>query len=91
MQARKKEMTQEEINLIKEIGQIRKAKNITQRRLEELSGISQPNIVRFERAVISPSVGTVLRVLRPMGYTLRVVPFGTTSVEALIFILDFSS
>ena len=36
MQARKKEMTQEEINLIKEIGQIRKAKNITQRRLEEL-------------------------------------------------------
>ena len=27
MQARKKEMTQEEINLIKEIGQIRKAKN----------------------------------------------------------------
>lgn len=73
MRARKKEMTQEEINLIKEIGQIRKAKNITQRRLEELSGISQPNIVRFERAVISPSVGTVLRVLRPMGYTLRIV------------------
>lgn len=28
MQARKKEMTQEEINLIKEIGQIRKAKTL---------------------------------------------------------------
>ena len=73
MQARKKEMTQEEINLIKEIGQIRKAKNITQRRLEELSGISQPNIVRFERAVISPSVGTVLRVLRRRQYLIMLI------------------
>jgi DNA-binding XRE family transcriptional regulator len=52
----------------------RNEKKISQRKLEELTGVRQPTISDMEAGKSSPSIDTVLRVLAPLGKTLAVVP-----------------
>lgn len=46
---------------------------ISQKKLEELSGVSQPVIARMETGKTSPQLDTVLKVLASLGKTLAVV------------------
>jgi len=53
----------------------RKASGLTQKQLEELSGLKQQSISRIERVTaVSPSISTLLKYLDAIGYTLDVVP-----------------
>lgn len=52
----------------------RQEQGISQKRLEELSGVKQPIIARMEKGYTSPQLETVLKVLEPLGMTLKVVP-----------------
>ena len=52
----------------------RKKNNLTQRELSKKSGVKQPVIARIERYVNSPQTSTLIKLLYPMGYTIRVVP-----------------
>jgi len=52
----------------------RNEKKISQKELEELSGVRQPIIARIERGKTDPQVTTLLRILEPLGMTLAVVP-----------------
>lgn len=59
------------------IGELIKARNergISQKKLEEMSGVKQPVIARMERGITSPQLDTVLKVLHSLGKTLAVVP-----------------
>lgn len=74
-------LTKEEIEesnlrvaIMEEIIDARKEKGISQKRLEELSGVKQPVIARMERGATSPQIDTVLKLLAPLGKTLAVVP-----------------
>ncbi|MBQ3398089.1 MAG: helix-turn-helix domain-containing protein, partial [Synergistaceae bacterium] len=49
-------------------------KGISQKDLEELSGVKQPIIARMEKGSTSPRLSSVLKVLAPLGKTLAVVP-----------------
>ena len=60
--------------LMGELIDARPKKGISQKRLEELSGVSQPVIARMERGATSPQVSTLLKVLRPLGLTVKIVP-----------------
>lgn len=62
------------VALIGELIKARQEKGISQKKLEELSGVKQPIIARIERGTTSPQLETVLRVLAPLGKTLAVVP-----------------
>lgn len=62
------------VALIGEFIKAREEKGITQKKLEELSGVKQPIIARMERGTTSPQIETVLKVLAPLGKTLAVVP-----------------
>ena len=62
------------VALIGELIKARQEKGISQKRLEELSGVKQPVIARMERGSTSPQVNTLLKVLAPLGKTLAVVP-----------------
>jgi DNA-binding XRE family transcriptional regulator len=58
------------------MGELIKARNdqkISQRRLEELTGIRKSTITRMENGQSSPTLDTVLRALAPLGKTLAVV------------------
>lgn len=64
------------VSLIGELIKARQEKGITQKKLEELSGVRQPVIARMESGVTSPQIRTLLKVLAPLGKTLAIVPIG---------------
>lgn len=62
------------VALIGELIKARQEKGLSQKKLEELSGVKQPIIARMERGLTSPQLDTILKVLAPLGKTLAVVP-----------------
>ena len=62
------------VALIGELIKARQEKGLSQKKLEELSGVKQPVIARMEKGITSPQIDTVLKVLAPLGKTLAVVP-----------------
>jgi len=62
------------VDIIGELIRARNEKGLSQRELENLSGVKQPIISRMEAGETSPQIDTVLRVLAPLGKTLAVVP-----------------
>ncbi|MGN1310165.1 MAG: helix-turn-helix domain-containing protein [Clostridia bacterium] len=63
-----------EMDIIKATIEARKKSNLSQRELSKKAGIKQPVIARIESRARSPQVTTLLKILYPMGYTLKVVP-----------------
>ena len=62
------------VSLIGELIKARQEQGISQKKLEELSGVKQPVIARMEKGLTSPLLDTILKVLVPLGKTLAVVP-----------------
>lgn len=62
------------VAVISELIKARREQGISQKRLEELSGVKQPVIARMEKGITSPQLETLLKVLAPLGKTLAVVP-----------------
>ena len=63
-----------EMDLIEATIEARKKSNLSQRELSEKTGIKQPAIARIESRSRSPQAMTLIKMLYPMGYTIRVVP-----------------
>lgn len=63
-----------EMDIIQATIEARKKCKLTQRELSNKSGVKQPVIARIEKCVNSPQTSTLIKLLYPMGYTLRVVP-----------------
>ena len=60
--------------LMGQLIEARHAQGISQKQLEQLSGVSQPVIARMESGSTSPQIGTLIKVLRPLGLTMKIVP-----------------
>ena len=63
--------------LAKLIGAIIQRRNklgISQRELAALCGLPQSSVARIEACCVKPNVGTMLRIMKPLGLTLSVVP-----------------
>lgn len=65
------------VSIIGELIMACQEKGISQKKLEELSGVKQPVIARMEKGSTSPRLDTILKVLAPLGKTLAVVPLET--------------
>jgi len=70
------------VAIIGELIKARNEKNISQRELEQLSGIKQPVISRMESGATSPQLDTVLKVLGALGKTLYVGDLSTVEASA---------
>ena len=68
----KEKITEKEYDLIMDITKLRISKNITQKQLSNLTGISQPNIARFEKNTHSASLSTTIKILSALGYQLTI-------------------
>lgn len=60
------------VALIGEITKARQEKGLSQKKLEELSGVKQPIIARMENGSTNPNISTILKVLAPLGKTLYI-------------------
>ncbi|MCL2560000.1 MAG: helix-turn-helix domain-containing protein [Turicibacter sp.] len=56
-----------QVALMIQIARARKEKGITQKKLEEMSGVRQPVIARMETGATSPRLDTVMKVLAALG------------------------
>lgn len=70
------------VTIMSELIEARNEKGISQKKLEELSGVSQPVIARMETGRTSPQLDTVLKVLASLGKTLAVVPLEDSTKTA---------
>ena len=62
------------VDLICALIEARKEKGITQKELEELTGIKQSAIARVESGDSNPKISTLTKLLAPLGKRLAVVP-----------------
>ena len=60
------------VALVGEIIKAREELGISQKKLEELSGVKQPVIARMEKGQTSPQLDTILKILAPLGKTLYI-------------------
>ncbi len=67
--------TAEELNkiFIKEFIQFRKENNLTQDLFSKYSNVSRVKIARIEAGLTSPTIESLLKVLGPLGYTIKIV------------------
>lgn len=63
-----------EISLIHKLVEAREEKGLSQKQLADLSGIKQPALARLESMKVTPQINTLLKILKPLGYTLAIVP-----------------
>jgi transcriptional regulator with XRE-family HTH domain len=67
------ELIRLEESLIMAVVEAREKSGLTQKQLSELCGVKQPVIARLESAAHSPQINSMIRILKPLGYTLAVV------------------
>lgn len=59
--------------LIGELIRTRQERGITQKQLEEMSGVTQSVIARLERGTTTPNLSTIIKLLAPLGKKLAIV------------------
>ncbi len=69
---KQEKISNEEFELISNIIKVRIENNLTQSDLAKLTGISQPNITRFEKNIHSASISTTIKILNALGYKLKI-------------------
>ena len=62
------------IDFVGKLIEAREQKGISQKQLAEMSGLKQPAIARLERMQTTPQIDTLFKILKPLGYTLEIVP-----------------
>ena len=63
-----------ETELIETMVRIREEKGLSQAQVAKLCNMKQPVIARMESAAHSPQIHSLLRILIPLGYTLKIEP-----------------
>ena len=69
-----KDEIQLKIDFAGKLIEAREQKGISQRQLAEMCGLKQPAIARLEKMQATPQIDTLFRILKPLGYTLEIVP-----------------
>jgi transcriptional regulator with XRE-family HTH domain len=72
-----------EYQIIRAMIEARKAKNITQKQLSEITGIAQADISKLENGNANPSLRTIQRLAAGMGMTIKLefVPDANSSAQ----------
>ena len=53
---------------------VRKENNLTQQALADMSGVIREQIAKTENSLNSPQLRSLIKVLEPIGYTVRIMP-----------------
>ena len=69
-----KAMIEFEAALIGKLIETRGSKGVTQQELAQMAGLKQSAIARLESMKSIPQIDTLFKMLKPLGYTLAIVP-----------------
>lgn len=71
---REKLLQELEFELLKDFISLRKEKGLSQQALADLSGVVREKIAKIENGLNSPQINSLIEILEPIGYTLKIVP-----------------
>lgn len=71
---REKLLQELEYELLTNFIRIRKEKGLSQQQLANLSGVVREKIAKIENGLNSPQINSLIEILEPIGYTLKIVP-----------------
>lgn len=75
MKAKKDEKIKRlEHEIISEFIEIRKSQKICRSKLANMANITRQTVERIEHEQTSPNISTILELLKPLDYTLEIVP-----------------
>ena len=63
-----------EYELIKELITLRKDKHLSQQKVADSAHVIRETIARIENQITSPQISTLIKILEPLGYTIKIVP-----------------
>ena len=63
-----------EKDLLRTMATLREEQGLSQAELASKCNVKQPVIARMEKAVHSPQIDSLLKILVPLGYKLQIVP-----------------
>ena len=69
---REKRLQELEYALIKDFINLRKSNKLTQQNLADQANVLRETVARIENVMTSPQVRTLIKLLEPLGYTLKI-------------------
>ena len=70
------------VELIGKLIAARKERGLSQKKLEELTGVKQPVIARLEKGITNPQVDTLNKLLNALGLKLAIVPLDFAATDS---------
>ena len=63
-----------EYDFVQDFIKLRKDNHLTQEAMANQSGVIRLTITRIENLITSPQVNTLIKILEPIGYTVKIEP-----------------
>lgn len=63
-----------EYQFVQDFIKLRKDNHLTQEAMANQSGVIRLTITRIENLITSPQINTLIKILEPIGYTVKIVP-----------------
>ena len=63
-----------EYKFVKDLINLRHERGLTQQQMADNANVIRETIARIENQMTSPQVNTLIKILEPIGYTIRIVP-----------------
>lgn len=63
-----------EYDFVQDFIKLRKDNHLTQEAMANQSGVIRLTITRIENLITSPQINTLIKILEPIGYTVKIVP-----------------
>lgn len=63
-----------EYDFVQDFIKLRKDNHLTQESMANQSGVIRLTITRIENLITSPQINTLIKILEPIGYTVKIVP-----------------
>ena len=70
-----------EYEFVTEFIKLRKNLKLSQQKIADSSGVIRETIARIENSSVSPQLSTLIKVLEPLGYTVKIVPLSEEKGE----------
>lgn len=71
---REKVLQEIEYKFVKDLVNLRHEKKLTQQQMADSANVIRETIARIENQMTSPQVNTLIKILEPIGYTIKIVP-----------------
>ena len=63
-----------EYEFVQDFIKLRKDNHLTQEAMANQSGVIRLTVTRIENLITSPQINTLIKILEPVGYTVKIVP-----------------